>query len=69
MILIGRSAIQRLTKAKQKQRQADDEPFSLLRTAVPEVPLEERGVEGMGAATVAKFVDLSQHGRAQDGSG
>ena len=69
MILIDRTASQRLTKAKQKQSQADDEPFSLLRTAIPEVPLEERGIEGMGAATVAKFVDLSQHGRAQDGSG
>lgn len=69
MILIDRTASQRLTKAKQKQSQADDEPFSLLRTAILEVPLEERGIEGMGAATVAKFVDLSQHGRAQDGSG
>lgn len=60
---------QRLTITKQKRSQADDEPFSLSCTAIPKVSLEERAIEGMGAAIVAKFVGLSQHGRAQDRSG
>lgn len=34
-----------------------------------EVPLEERAIEWMDGATVAKFADLSEHGRAHDASG